>query len=157
RDALAKLKLEPEELTIGAIAGDPHSERAALIMLDGLVKLGLSAHIVSEPWPVVANRMRDEKQMYDILFLWRGARYLDANNWVGEMFSCDLFGAGNASWYCHRDADRLIKDAQGAVDPKIRRQGFEKAAALIAEDHAALFVASATRPIIHSKAVKGLQ
>lgn len=156
-EALANLKLQPRELTIGAIAGDPHSERAALIMLDGLVKLGLPARIITEPWPVVASRMRDEKQMYDILFLWRGARYLDANNWVGEMFDCDLFGAGNASWYCNRDADRLIKEARGAADPKLRRQGFEKAAALLAEDHAGLFIASGKRPIIHLKAVKGLE
>ncbi|MGD9806364.1 MAG: ABC transporter substrate-binding protein [Hyphomicrobiaceae bacterium] len=157
-DGLAALKLQTtKELTIGAIAGEPASERAAIIMLDGLVKLGLPAHIVSEPWPVVANRMRDEKQMYDILFLWRGTRYLDANNWIGEMFDCDLFGAGNASWHCNRDADRLIKEARGLSDPKLRRQGFEKAAALLAEEHAALFVASAKRPIIHSKAVKGLQ
>jgi peptide/nickel transport system substrate-binding protein len=126
-------------------------------MLDGLLKLGLPAHIISEPWPVVANRMRDEKQMYDILFLWRGTRYLDANNWIGEMFDCDLFGAGNASWHCNRDADRLIKEARGISDPRLRRQGFEKAAALLAEEYAALFVASAKRPIIHSKAVKGLQ
>jgi len=157
RDALAKLKPQTKELTIGAIAGDPHSERAALIMLDGLNKLGLPAHIIAEPWPAVANRMRDEKQMYDILFLWRGARYLDANNWVGEMFSCDLFGSGNASWHCNRDADKLIKEAQGAADPKVRRQAFEKAAAMLAEEHAGLFIASAKRPIIHSKAVKGLQ
>jgi len=157
RTSLDKLKLQPRELTIGAVAGDPHSERAALIMLEGLGKLGLPARIVSEPWPVVMNRMHDEKQMYDILFLWRGARYLDANNWVGEMFNCDLFGTGNASWYCNRDADKLIKEGQAATDAKARRTAFEKAAALIAEEQAAIFVASAKRPIIHSKVVKGLQ
>lgn len=157
RDALAKLKLQTKELTIGAIAGDPHSQRAALIMLEGLDKIGIPAQIVSEPWPAVAERMRDEKRMYDILFLWRGARYLDANNWIGEMFNCDLFGAGNASWYCNRDADKLIKEAQGAVDAKVRKQGYEKAAAMLAEDYAGIFIASAKRPVVHSKSVKGLQ
>lgn len=156
-EALAKLKLPPREFTIGAVAGDPHSERAALIMLDGLVKLGLPARIVAEPWSVVANRMRDEKQMYDILFLWRGAHYLDANNWLGEMFDCDLLGAGNASWYCNRDADRLIKEARGATDQRLRRQGFEKAGAILAEDQAALFIATAKRPVAHSARVKGLR
>jgi len=157
-EALANLKLAAaKELVIGAIAGDPDSERAALIMLDGMIKLGLPARIVAEPWPVVANRMRDEKQMYDILFFWHGARYLDANNWVGEMFDCDLLGAGNASWYCNRDTDKIIKDARGAVDAKVRRQGFEKAAVLLAEDHAAIFVASAKRPIPYAKTLKNLQ
>lgn len=157
KEAIAKLKPAPRDLTIGAIAGDPHSERAALIMLDGLLKVGLPARIVAEPWPSVAARMRDEKQMYDILFLWRGARYLDANNWLGELFDCDLFGAGNASWYCNRDADRLIKEARAIADPRLRRAGFEKAASILAEEQAALFVATARRPVAYHKRVKGLK
>ena len=156
-DQIAKLKLPARELVIGAIAGDPHSTRAALIMLEGLVKLGVPSRIVSEPWPAVVGRLRDEKQMYDILFLWRGARYLDANNWLGELYDCDLFGSGNASWYCNRDADRLIKEARGTVDPRVRRQTFEKAAAIVAEDQASLFIASARRTIAHAKRVKGLR
>ncbi|MGE0702280.1 MAG: ABC transporter substrate-binding protein, partial [Hyphomicrobiaceae bacterium] len=155
--AIAKIKPVPKELVIGAIAGEPHSERAALVMLDGLVKIGLSARIVTEPWPAVANRMRDEKQMYDILFLWRGTRYLDANNWLGELYDCDLFGQGNASWYCNRDIDRLVKEARFALDPKLRRQGYEKAAALLAEDQAGLFIASGRRPTAYAKRVKGLR
>ena len=156
-DGIAKLKIAPREYTIGAIAGDPHSERAALVMLDGLGKLGITARIVAEPWPIVAARMRDEKLMPDILFLWLGARYLDANNWLGELFDCDLVGMGNPSWYCNRDADRLIKEARSATDAKLRRQGFEKAAAILAEDQAALFVATAPRPVTHLKRVKGLR
>jgi peptide/nickel transport system substrate-binding protein len=156
-DAIAKLKLPVRELTIGAIAGDLHSERAALIMLDALVKLGIPARIIAEPWPAVSNRMRDEKQMYDILFLWRGTRYLDANNWLGELFDCDLFGAGNPSWYCNRDADRLIKEARGTTDATVRRQTFEKAGAILAEDQAGLFVASARRPVAYLRRVKGLR
>jgi len=156
-DAFGKLKIAPRELTIGAIAGDPHSERAALVMLDGLLKLGLPARIVTEPWTVVANRMRDEKQMYDVLFLWRGARYPDANNWLGEMYDCDLFAAGNSSWYCNRDADRLIKEARVISDVRARRQAFEKAAAILAEDQAGLFIATAKRRVAVSKRVKGLR
>ncbi len=156
-DALAKLKLPPKELVIGAIAGEPQTERAARIMLDGLVKLGLPARIVTEPWPAAAARLRDEKLMYDIFFFWHGARYYDANNWIGEMFDCDLFGTGNSSWYCNRDADRLIKEARSAADPRTRRQDFEKAAAILAQDQAALFIATAKRPVAYSKALKGMQ
>lgn len=156
-DALGKLKITPREFTIGAIAGDPHSERAAVVLLDGLLKLGLPARIITEPWTVVASRMRDEKLMYDVLFLWRGARYPDANNWLGEMYDCDLFATGNASWYCNRDADRLIKEARGQTDGRLRRQAFEKAAAMLAEDQAGLFVATAKRRVAVSKRVKGLR
>lgn len=156
-EAIGKLKPALREFTIGAIAGDPHSERAALVMLDGLQRLAIPARIVAEPWPAVANRMRDEKQMYDILFLWRGARYLDANNWLGELYDCDLLGAGNPSWYCNKDADRLIKEARGTADARLRRQAFEKAGAILAEDQAGLFIASARRPVVQLKRVKGLR
>lgn len=155
--SLAKLKPPPRDFVIGAIAGDPHSERAALVMLDGLTRLGLGARIVAEPWPVVAAQMRDEKLMYDILFLWQGVRYLDANNWLGEMYDCDLLGAGNSSWYCNRDIDRLLKEARQAADPRLRRQGFERAAQMLAEDQAGIFLATARRPIAHLKRVKGLK
>ncbi len=157
RAGLAKFKVLPRELTIGAIAGDPHSERAAGLMLDALTRLGLPGRIVTEPWPAIDARMRDDKQIFDILFLWRGTRYLDANNWAGEMYDCDLFGGGNSSWYCNRDADKLIKEARAAADPKLRRAGFEKAAAKIAEDQAGLFIASGRWTVAHSKRLKGLR
>ncbi|MBS0241584.1 MAG: ABC transporter substrate-binding protein [Proteobacteria bacterium] len=156
-EALAKIKPSPREITIGAVAGDPHSERAALIMLDGLVKLGIAGRIVAEPWPAVAARMRDEKQMFDILFFWRNARYLDANNWLGELYDCDLFGAGNMSWYCNRDVDRLIKEARGAVNATAQRASLEKAAGILAEDQAGLFIATGRQVVAYSKRVKGLR
>ncbi len=156
-EALAKAKVPARDITIGAIAGDPHSERAALIMMSGLARLGVTSRIVSEPWPAVAARMRDEKQMYDILFLWKGTRYLDANNWLGEMYDCDMFGTGNSSWYCNRDIDRLIKEARGISDARLRKEAFEKAAALLAEDQASIFIASARKPIAYSRKIKGLR
>lgn len=155
--ALARLKLPPRELTIGAIAGDPHSERAALMMLDGLLRLGFQGRIQVEPWPQVAARLRDERQMYDILFMWIGARYLDAHNWAGEPYDCDLFGAGNASWYCNRDIDRQIKEARAIADPRLRRAAYEKVAQLLATDQASIFVAAQRRPVWHLKRVKGLK
>ena len=157
RAALAKLKAPLGELTIGAVAGDVHSERAALIMLDGLSKLGVSARIVAQPWPAIANRMRDEKQMFDILFLWQGPRYLEPNNWVGEMYDCDLFGAGNASWYCNKEVDRLIKEARTTADAKVRTADFEKAAVMVAKDAGGIFIATARAAIAHAKRIKGLR
>jgi ABC-type transport system substrate-binding protein len=53
--------------------------------------------------------------------------------------------------------DRLIKEARGQPDPRLRRQAFEKAAAMLAEDQAGLFVATAKRRVAVSKRVKGLR
>jgi peptide/nickel transport system substrate-binding protein len=154
---LAKVRPQLREITIGAIAGDTHSERAALKMLEALTQLSVPARIVAEPWPQVSARMRDEKQMYDILFLWQGPRYLDPNNWVGEMYDCDMLGAGNSSWYCNKDIDRLIKEARAATDPKVRAATFEKAALKVAEDAAGIFVASARSDLAHARRLKGVR
>lgn len=156
RAQLEKLKTPIREIIIGAVAGDATSERAAVVMLDGLVKLGIPARIVAEPWPAVANRMRDEKQMYDVLFLWQGPRYLDPNNWVGEMYDCDMFGIGNSSWYCNRDADKLIKEGRAATEAKQRTAAFESAAIKVAEDAAGIFIATARAPLGYTKKLKNV-
>ena len=54
--------------------------------------------------------MRDDKQMYDVLFLWKSATYADPNNWVGEMYDCDQLGLRNSSWYCNREVDAKIDE-----------------------------------------------
>ncbi len=157
KGALAKLKTPIRDLTIGAILGDPHSERAAALMAQGLLRLGIQPRIITEPWPAVAQRMTDEKQMYDILFLWQGARYLDANNWVGEMYDCDLLGAGNSSWYCNKDVDVLLKEARTSADAKARSAGYEKAAAKVAQDSGGLFIASSRATAAFARRLKGLR
>jgi peptide/nickel transport system substrate-binding protein len=119
--------------------------------------LSVPARIVTEPWPAVSARMRDEKLMYDILFLWHGPRYVDPNNWLGEMYDCDLLGSGNSSWYCNKDVDRLIKEARATVEPKARIATFEKAAIKIAEDAGGIFVATGRADIAHARRIKGVR
>ena len=82
QDYLARLTTTPREITIGAIAGYPQSEKAAALMQAALEKLSIASKVVTEPLAIVQTRMRDEKQMYDVLFLWKSAVYADPNNWV---------------------------------------------------------------------------
>jgi ABC-type transport system substrate-binding protein len=157
RGGLAKLKAPLREITIGAILGDVDSERAAGIMAQGLIRIGVPTRIVTEPWPVVSSRMHNERQMYDMLFLWQGARYLDANNWIGEMYDCDLVGSGNSSWYCNKDVDRLLKEARTATDSKVSARKFEEAAAKVAQDAGGLFIATGPASAAYQRRIRGLR
>ena len=101
--------------------------------------------------------MRDEKQMYDVLFLWKSAYYADPNNWVGEMYDCDQFGGRNNSWYCNREVDKFLKEAINASSPDERRKNYEKAAVLVMEDAGGIFINNAKWFGAFSRKVTGIR
>jgi peptide/nickel transport system substrate-binding protein len=140
KEYLAKMANPPREITIGALAGYQQTEQAAALLQAGLNKVGIKSKIVAEPWSVVSNKMRDEKQMYDLLFLWKSTYYADPNNWVGEMYACDQIGQRNNSWYCNKDVDKLLTEALATTDQEIRRKNYEKAAVMVMEDAAGIFI-----------------
>ena len=134
KEHLAKMKAPPREITIGALAGYQQTEQAAALFQSSLTKIGIKTKLVAEPWSVVSTKMRDEQQMFDVLFLWKSTYYADPNNWVGEMYDCDQFGGRNNSWYCNREVDKLLKDALNTTDQEVRRKNYEKAAVMVMED-----------------------
>lgn len=140
QEYLDKVEGELPTITIGALAGYNQTEQAAALMQNGLNKLGIKTQIVAEPWSVVANKMRDEQQMYDTLFLWRSTYYADPNNWVGEMYACDQIGARNNSWYCNPEVDALLMEARVETDQAKRAEMYEKAATMVTEDAAGVFI-----------------
>lgn len=137
---LAKVEGEIPTITIGALAGYGQTEQAAALLQNGLNKIGLETRIVAEPWSVVSNKMRDEQQMYDTLFLWRSTYYADPNNWVGEMYACDQIGARNNSWYCNEEVDKLLMDARVETDQAKRAENYSKAAKMVTDDAAGVFI-----------------
>ncbi len=140
KEHLDQMEEPLREITIGALAGYQQTEQAAALLQNGMNKIGIETKIVAEPWSVVSNNMRDEQQMYDILFLWRSTYYADPHNWVGEMYSCDQIGARNNSWYCDEEVDALLQDALTNTDRDVREANYEKAARLVTEDAAGIFV-----------------
>jgi peptide/nickel transport system substrate-binding protein len=140
KEHLAMVKEPLREITLGALAGYGQTEQAAALLQNGLNKIGIETKIVAEPWPVASGKMRDEQQMYDLLFLWRSTYYADPNNWVGEMYACDQIGARNNSWYCNPEVDALLMEARVSTDMDKRRANYEKAATMVMEDAAGIFV-----------------
>ncbi|MCP5157460.1 MAG: ABC transporter substrate-binding protein [Ectothiorhodospiraceae bacterium] len=137
---LAMVKEPLREITIGALAGYGQTEQAAALLQNGLNKLGIKTKIVAEPWPVASGKMRDEQQMYDLLFLWKSTYYADPNNWVGEMYDGDNIGARNNSWYRNPRVDTLLHEAQVSTDKAVRQRNYEEAARIVTEDAGGIFI-----------------
>ena len=154
---LGKMKSPPREITIASITGYPTTEQAALLLQAGLEKIGVKSKLVSEPWSIIEPRLHDEKQMYDVIFLWKSAYYADPNNWIGELYDCDQIGGRNNSWYCNRDVDQLLKSALNSTDQEARRRIYEKAALLVMDDAAGLFVSNTRWFAPYSKKVSGIR
>ena len=140
KEYLAKVEGEIPEITLGALAGYGQTEQAAALLQNGLNKIGIKTKIVAEPWPVASGKMRDEEQMYDLLFLWKSTYYADPNNWLGEMYACEQIGARNNSWYCNEEVDKLLSEARVSTDQELRKANYEKANILLMEDAAGIFV-----------------
>ena len=140
KEYLAKVKQPIREITIGALAGYGQTEQAAALLQNGLNKIGVKTKIVAEPWPVASGKMRDEQQMYDLLWLWKSTYYADPNNWVGEMYDGDKVGSRNNSWYKNPMVDQLLHEAQTSTSQDTRRANYEKAATMVAQDAAGIFV-----------------
>lgn len=157
KEHLAKVKGEIPEITIGALAGYGQTEQAAALLQNALNKIGIKTKIVAEPWPVASGKMRDEKQMYDLLFLWKSTYYADPNNWLGELYACEQIGARNNSWYCNEEVDKLLSEARVSTDQDLRRANYEKANRLLVEDAAGIFIYNTKWFGPFNKKVKGVR
>ena len=157
KEYLAKVKAPIREITIGALAGYGQTEQAASLLQNALTKIGVKSKIVAEPWPVASGKMRNEQQMYDLLFLWKSTYYADPNNWVGEMYDGANIGARNNSWYQNPQVDKLLHEAQSATDMDVRRANYEKAATMVYEDAAGIFVYNTKWFGPYNKKVKGVR
>ena len=154
---LAKVEQPVREINIGALAGYGQTEQAASLLQNALTKLGIKSKIVTEPWPVVSGKMRDEKQMYDLVFLWKSTYYADPNNWVGEMYDGAKIGSRNNSWYQNAEVDNLLHEAQTSTSMEVRRANYEKAATMVTEDAAGIFVYNTKWFGPYRKTVKGVR
>ena len=157
KEYLAKVKQPIRELNIGALAGYGQTEQAAVLLQSALTKLGIKSKITTEPWPVASGKMRDEQQMYDLLFLWKSTYYADPNNWVGEMYDGAKIGSRNNSWYKNPAVDELLHEAQTSTSMDVRKANYEKAATMVLEDAAGIFVYNTKWFGPYNKKVKGVR
>ena len=157
KEYLAKVKGPIREITIGALAGYGQTEQAASLLQNALTKIGVKSKIVAEPWTVASGKMRDEQQMYDLLFLWRSTYYADPNNWVGEMYDSANIGARNNSWYANPKVDALLQEARVTTDKNVRQANYEEASKVVTEEAGGIFVYNTKWFGPYNKKVKGVR
>ena len=156
REFLERVPGPIPEITIGAIAGQPHAEMAAAILKQGLDALGIKSRVVAESAQAVFARSQDERQMFDVLFMVETRLPPDPDPWIGTRYVCKDAGRTNYSWYCNESVDALVAEARRTADPAARWKNFSAAATLIEADAADLWIGTAVRLGVFANTVSGM-
>ena len=132
-------KYEPFE--IGSFSGYPACQEAALLMQDGLRKIGVKSTIVQKTWPQFVALQQKKETAVSMAFHWRSSLYPDPHNWIGEMFDSDKWGTWAAgSYYKNSKVDELLHRALITMEKEQRAELYKEAGRLVVTDAAALFV-----------------
>ena len=145
REYLQRVPGPIPEITIGAIAGQPHAEMAAAVLKQGLDALGLKSRVVAEPAQAVFARSHDERQMFDVLFMVETRLPPDPDPWIRARYGCKEAGRTNYSWYCSDAVDALVAEARRSSNADARWRNYSAAATLIEADAADLWIGTAVR------------
>lgn len=140
KEYLAKVPGPIRTIKIGTLAGFAETEQAAALMQNGLSQLGITVEIESAPWPVVNSRMQDPAQMYDMVPYWKSTYYADPNNWIGEQYGTRYAPTRNVSAYSNPEVDALLDEALKITDQSKREELYKKAATLVYEDSAGVWI-----------------
>ena len=127
-------------LVVGVLAGYPQSEQGALLLQAGCAKIGIELKLLSEPWSVIAAKMRDPERNYDLIPLWRSAYFADPHNWTGAIYHSSLIGSANPSEYKNPKFDALVDKALLLTEEEERRPLYEEASRMLVDDAAGIYV-----------------
>ncbi|HEY0181345.1 MAG TPA: ABC transporter substrate-binding protein [Rhodopila sp.] len=163
---LAKAKAElaqaevpvDKPVTIYAMTGFPMPEQAAEILQAGLRKLGVTANIVAETWPTLADKCRNPDTAPDIMPIWASANYADPHTWAGEMYDSTRWGSyATCSYYKNPEVDTLLHKAFASQEPSERAELYEQANRIIMNDAPSIFVSNEIWINVRNKRVQGYE
>ncbi|MCW3475621.1 ABC transporter substrate-binding protein [Limobrevibacterium gyesilva] len=140
KEHLAMVKAPLRPLSIGVLAGFGQSEQAALLLQNGLAKIGVEAKLVSEPWSVIQGKYNDPDRTHDLIPLWRSAYFADPHNWTGYIYNSRNIGSGNPSFYRNARVDELTDKALLLTDREQRQPMYEEVSRILVEEAAGLFI-----------------
>ncbi len=73
------------------------------------------------------------------------------------MYRCDQFGERNNSWYCNPEVEKLLQEALVVTDQSIRASNYAKAAEMVMNDAAGIFIYNTKWYGPYQTSVKGIQ
>ena len=156
-DELAKATAKVDRpVSIHVMTGIARTEQCAQVLQAGLKSLGITANIVSETWPTLANRCRAIETTPDIMTIWTGPEYLDLQNWVGDAYDQTRWGDYKSCTYFSSDEiTAKIKRAYSSLDPAERLKLYSEVAVAAAEGAASIYVHSESWLGVRNKRVQG--
>ena len=144
RDELKQATLDIkkyEPIEIGSFVGYPACQEAALLLQDGLRRIGVTSNIVQRTWPQFVALQEKLETAANIAFHWRSAVYPDPHNWIGEMFDSEKWGSYVAGcYYKNPEVDKLLRKALTTFKKKDREALYKEASRIVVKDAAGIFV-----------------
>ncbi len=72
---------------------------------------------------------------------WVSTYFVDPENWIGQMYDSQFAGTWKASaWYQNDEVDTLLREARETSDQAKRAELYEKAARIVVDDAADIWV-----------------
>lgn len=155
RDYLGRMPGAPVVVTIGAIAGEPLAERAALLLQKGLVQLGLQANVVTDTLEAINSASAEGLGRIDVLFMVEDRLTADTERWIAPVYACKGETRVNRGGYCNQAVDALIASARAATDAGERASTLAAAATLIEAEAGGLWIGAIANVAVLEKGVEG--
>lgn len=139
---LAKAGVEIDRpLDIVFLTGFSQTEQAAVLMQNGLKRVGIEANVRNVNWPVLVDQMKSPDKSPDMVVYWISTYYADPHNWIGEMYFSDNWGTfKSSSFYKNEEVDNLLRGALSQAAKDKREELYAKAEHQIIDDAASVWI-----------------
>jgi len=128
-------------LDIVFLTGFSQTEQAAVLMQNGLRKIGINANVRNVNWPVLVDQMKSPDSSPDMVVYWISTYYADPHNWIGEMYNSANWGTfKSSSFYKSEEVDDLLNEAVSTADNERRAELYAQAERRIIDDAASVWI-----------------
>ena len=117
------------------------TSQTAQLLQSEMRKLGVNIKIVASTWPALTSATAKSETTPDMWVHWVSTYFVDPENWIGQMYDSKFHGTWKASsWYKNTDVDALLGNAREKSDRNERSALYSKAAKIIVDDAADIWI-----------------
>ncbi|MCP5372302.1 MAG: ABC transporter substrate-binding protein [Hyphomicrobiales bacterium] len=128
-------------LDIVFLTGFSQTEQAAVLMQNGLKRIGVEASVRNVNWSVLVDQMKSPDTSPDMVVYWISTYYADPHNWIGEMYNSANWGTfKSSSFYKSDKVDSLLNKAVSITDQGERAKLYAAAEKAIIDDAASVWI-----------------
>jgi peptide/nickel transport system substrate-binding protein len=142
-------------LTLTHISGQEQQRRWSLVLLDSLKRLNIELDIRPLTWPDLVASARSPETCPDILALYTGAEYDDADDMAFNFYHSSRNGGWQNPTYSNPETDRLLLAARGETDERRRLDLYSQFQRHVLNDAPDLWIVSVFRKLAFRSNVSG--